>query len=147
MTATFERDDRLRLDTLLHILGLDERHADSYRNHYVTGAAVDVEVVALIELGLVVETDAPAFLPAGDRTFCATARGRSVALAERRRRYPPPSRSHARYARWLNVADCWPISFGDFLRRRLYDEDVMREVLAESRSTWNTLTCGCADDA
>lgn len=108
--------------TLLHALGLDARHTDAWRNCYVGDADPEPEVAELVELGLFVEVDPPGYLPAGSRAYRATDRGRSVALAERARRHPPLSRSKARYERWLDVADCWDITFGDFLRRGLYKE-------------------------
>lgn len=119
------------LDLLLHACGLDEHHRDSNRKHYVTSAAGD-DIPALRRLeadGLMVQTRSPGFLADGDVVFMATDRGGNVARAENNKRNPPPSKFKARYLHFLDVSDAWDISFGEYLKRRLYNPDVMREWL------------------
>jgi hypothetical protein len=106
---------------VLHALGLDEHHEKPWRNHYVSGPEGLDELVAA---GLVEELPAPGFLAPGDRVFGATAAGWTAACQERKARYPKPRRDRARYLRWLECADAYGCSFGEFLQRRLYEEAV-----------------------
>lgn len=47
----------------------------------------------------------------------------AFAVTEKRRGNPPPSRTKARYLHWRRLYDAnYSISFGDYLRRRLYDD-------------------------
>lgn len=112
----------MNLSILLHTLGLDERRANPWRNHYVTSAE-DPDVAALVEAGLMEPTRRPGFLPVGDRVFRVTSAGEAVARTERARLYPPKSRSSARYHAWLDGDGCG-VSFGEFLKRRMYRECV-----------------------
>lgn len=121
------------LDPLLHTLGLDERHADCSRDHYVTEAD-DEALVALVARGLMEKRKAPGFLAPESCCFGATAAGRVEALAERARRYPPPSRSQARYMAWLDVADCYDLTFGGWLKAKLYDPAVVAENIARAEA-------------
>lgn len=109
----------LDLGPMLHALGLDQWHAVPYRNHYVTSAE-DPEIAPLVTEGLMVEVPAPAFLPPGSRVFLATDAGKRAALAEHKRRYPPPPKARARYLHWLDIADVCDVKFGEYLRRRMY---------------------------
>lgn len=110
------------MDTLLHMLGLDADHTEPWRDHYVTSGA-DPEIDALVAAGLVEPARRPGFLHIDDRVFRTTSAGRAAALAERARRYPPPSRDKRRYLGWLRIADVAPdLTFGEYLRRRLYVE-------------------------
>ena len=110
------------MDALLHMLGLDAKRREPWRNHYVCGPSVDAELVSLLAAGLVEEVGSPGFLAAGDRTFRATDAGRRQAIAENARRNPPPSPSKARYLAWLSVHDgpAPDLTFGEFLRQRRY---------------------------
>lgn len=112
--------EALRALLLLHALGLDARHATPWRNHYVTSAE-DPEVAALVAAGLMEPARAPGFLAPEDRVFRVTTEGESFARAERARLYPKPSRSAARYHAWLDGDGCG-VSFGEFLKRRMYRE-------------------------
>lgn len=107
------------MDALLHALGLDERRSVPWRNYYTTDD-YDPEIVSLVSDGLMIEVPAPAFLPEGSRVFIATDAGKRAALAEHKRRYPPPSKARARYLHWLDIADCCDVKFGEYLRRRMY---------------------------
>lgn len=109
----------MNLDPLLHMLGLNEHQSWPTRNHYVTDAT-DPEIAPLIAAGLVEEARAPKFLAEGDHVFRATVEGNRVAVAERKRRYPPPSRSKARYLHWISVADAVGCSFGEWLKKGMY---------------------------
>lgn len=110
------------MSALLHMLGLDAKHIEPWRNHYV-GMGTEAELQPLLADGLIEEVPRPGFCPEGDRVFRATPAGIRAAAAERARRYPPPSRAKARYDGWLTIADCFPdLRFGDYLRRRMYDE-------------------------
>ena len=109
------------MDALLHTLGIDQWHAAPYRNYYVT-MATDAEILSLVATGLMVQAATPGFLAEGDCVFIATDAGRRAALAEHKRRYPPPSKSRARYLHWLDISDCCDVKFGDYLRRRMYAE-------------------------
>ncbi len=102
-------------DILLHTLGLDERHPDAWRNHYVTGDN-DADINALVAAGLMEKTRTPGFLAPEDRNYRVTDAGRVVAAVERRRRHPPKKRT--RYDQWLD-RDCAE-TFGEFLRQRMY---------------------------
>ena len=114
--------DRPHLDALLHMLGLDANHRDSWRNHYVTGND-DEAVARLVVDGLAEPAPTPGFCARGDRVFRATERGRSVAIAENNRRNPPPKPARGRYLAWLRISDVCPdLTFGDYLRRRMYDD-------------------------
>jgi hypothetical protein len=108
------------LGTLLHLLGLDERHKVPWRNHYVTGATVGPAIEALLEAGLVEEARRPGFLPETDRVFVATQAGKEAARAEHRRRFPKLTRGEARYRHWLDYSDATGVSFAEYLRRGLY---------------------------
>jgi hypothetical protein len=110
----------MKLSILLHTLGLDARHTTPWRNHYVTGAE-DPEVAALVAAGLMEPARRPGFLADDDRVFRVTTEGESVARVERARLYPKPSRSAARYDAWLAGDGCG-VSFGEFLKRRMYQE-------------------------
>ena len=107
------------LGPLLHALGLDADHPRPWRNHYVTGDN-DPEIAPLVALGLMASARAPGFLPAEDRVFVATETGRIEALAENRRRNPPPSRGEGRYLAWLRTDGCCG-TFGEYLRGRMYE--------------------------
>lgn len=110
------------MDVLLHTLGLDANHREPWRNHYVTGGT-DADVDTLVAEGLMEPTRRPGFLHVDDRVYRATDRGVTVACAENRRRNPPPSRAKGRYLAWLRIADVCPdLTFGAFLKRRMYDE-------------------------
>ncbi|TAL41403.1 MAG: hypothetical protein EPN91_10840 [Salinibacterium sp.] len=106
-------------DVLLHTLGLDERHHEAWRNHYVTGDN-DPVIAGLVAAGLMEPARAPGFLAPEDRVFRVTDEGKLVAAVERRRRHPPKKRSAARYDHYLNVADALGVSFGEYLKRRMY---------------------------
>jgi len=121
------------MDALLHMLGLDADHREPWRNHYVTGGDAP-EIDALVAAGLVEPVAAPRFLDATDRVYRATAEGERQARIENRRRNPPPSPAKRRYLAWLRLSDAWPdLTFADFLRRRLYDPDVLERDLADAR--------------
>lgn len=96
-----------------------------------------------------VEVPAPSFLPPGQRVFIATNAGKATALEEHERRRPRLTRGQRRYHAWLDVSDAWNITFGEFLRRRLYDPAVMERELIEaeaaSRRSW-LRTYGLDDD-
>lgn len=109
------------MDALLHALGLDERHAVPWRNYYVPRGD-DPVIMPLVAAGLMAEVRAPAFLSKGARVFVATDAGKRAALVEHRRRYPPPSKYRARYLHWLDISDCCDVTFGEYLRRRMYAE-------------------------
>ena len=110
-------------DILLHTLGLSRKDRDGYRNHYVAGDghhAMDA-ISALVADGLMVEARRPDFLPDGDRVFMATERGIAIARVTNRRINPDPPRSKSRYLRWLTLSDVCPdLTFGEYLRRRMY---------------------------
>jgi len=116
------------IDIVLHALGLNEHHdrkKSPTRNHYVTGPTDDA-MDRLVAAGLMEQTRTPGFLADGDRNFRATDKGRAAAIEEWKRRYPPPSkrvaRAKGRYDDWLRCSDCWDITFGEYLRRKLYKE-------------------------
>ena len=102
---------------LLHMLGLDARHRDCWRNHYTTDMNGCPEMAELEAAGLVVERRAW-----GGRCWNATERGKSVGMAENRRINPDPPMSKRRYLHWLRISDVSDITFGEYLRRRLYDD-------------------------
>lgn len=108
----------LNLGPLTHALGLDADHPRPWRNHYVTGED-DPEIGPLVAAGLMAPARSPGFLAPGDRVFVATDAGRVAAIAENRRRNPPPSRSRARYLAWLRTDGCCG-TFGEYLRGRRY---------------------------
>lgn len=115
---------------LLHMLGLDADHREPWRNHYVSGSGHHAEPAldALVAAGLVEEVRRPGFLPDGDRVHMATEAGKRVAIAENLRRNPPPKPAKARYLRWLSLHEVCPdLTFREFLNRKLYREDVLRE--------------------
>lgn len=115
------------IHVLLHTLGLDGNHRDAYRNHFVAGPGHHDEphLAELVAAGLLELAPTPGFLDAGDVVYRATERGRSVAVAANNRLNPPPGRAKARYLAWLRLSDVAPdLTFGTFLRRRLYDEAV-----------------------
>lgn len=107
------------VDALLHTLGLDERRHEAWRNHYVTGDN-DPVIAGLVVAGLMEPARAPGFLAPEDRVFRVTEEGKVVAAVERRRRYPPKTRAQNRYDDYLNVADAYNVSFGEYLKQRLY---------------------------
>lgn len=108
----------MNLDPLLHALGLDANHASPWRNFYITDEPAEVAV--LVANDLMEETRAPSFIPAGSLMFMATPAGKIAAMKERERRYPPPSKYRARYLHYLDIADCCDVTFGEYLRRRMY---------------------------
>jgi hypothetical protein len=111
------------VDALLHMLGLGEKHHTPWRNHYVTSGA-DSDIDELVAAGLAEEVRRPGFLARDARVFAATEKGRDVARVERARRYPRPTRNRARYLHWLDCADAnSDLTFGDYLRQRLYRQD------------------------
>jgi len=123
------------LHVLLHTLGLDANHRDAYRNHFVAGPGHhdEAHIAELVAGGLLELAPTPGFLAAGDVVYRATKRGRSVAVAANNRINPPPGRSAARYAAWLHLSDVCPdLTFGIFLRRRLYDDAVRRRFYGEA---------------
>lgn len=121
------------MDALLHVLGLDADHRVPWRNYYVTSAD-DPDIDALVSAGLAEPTRCPGFLDVSDRVYRATLDGERQALVENRRRNPPPSPARRRYLAWLRLSDAWPdLTFGEYLRRRLYDPDVLDRDLAEAR--------------
>ncbi len=121
------------MGALLHMLGLDADHRVPWRNYYVTSAD-DPEIDALVSAGLAEPTRRPGFLDVSDRVYRATEAGKIAAMTENRRRNPPPSPAKRRYLAWLRLADAWPdLTFADFLRRRLYDPDVLDRDLADAR--------------
>lgn len=105
------------LDALWHTLGLDPARGEMepYRNHYVADSTPPPAIVELLELGLVAVGRRPTFFPAGDVVFCATERGRALAVAEASHHRPRFTRAQLRYRRWL--ADDTGEPFGDWLRR------------------------------
>lgn len=108
---------------LLHALGLDERRHEPWRNHYVAGPGhhAQAAIERLVAAGLMREVRSPGFLPAGDQTYIVTDEGKTVAAVERRRLYPPRKRSAERYHQWLEWgSDAFGVTFGEFLKRRLY---------------------------
>ena len=110
------------LSPLLHMLGLDAKRRDPWRNLYVTGPD-DAKMLALADAGLVYRAVTPGFCARGDVVYMATERGKSVAIAENARVNPPPSRSRARYLRWLDVSDVCPdLTFREYLMRKMYED-------------------------
>ena len=110
-------------DALLHMLGLDADTTEPWRNHFVTDGA-DPCMARLVAAGFAEELRRPSFLAADDHVYGATADGRAEAIREchrRRQARPKPSRAKARYHAWLDCADASGASFGEYLRRRLYE--------------------------
>lgn len=108
------------LGIVIHALGLDARRQDPWRNCYVLDGE-DPEMDRLVLDGLMRETRRPGFLDPGDRVFVATEEGSRHAVAENKRRNPPPTRDRARYLEWLGIRDVYPdATFGDWLRQRRY---------------------------
>lgn len=106
-------------DMLLHTLGLDARRREPWRNHYITGAA-DPTMDALVAAGLMEPAPRPGWIAAEDFPYRATDAGKVAAIAENERRHPKPSRSRARYFHYLDRADAYGCSFGEYLRHGLY---------------------------
>lgn len=109
------------MSALRHMLGLDADHRSPWRNYYVIGEGPNAEIDALVARGLVEQTRRPGFLDISDRVYMATAAGIAEALAENASLHPQRSRSKTRYLNWLNVADALGCSFGEYLKRRLYE--------------------------
>ena len=108
----------MNLDPLLHTLGLDGRHATPWRDRYVT-SATDPEILPLVDAGLMRRGRSPGFLDPAHVVFVSTEAGRVAAIAENARRNPKPSRSKARYLDWLALDGM--VSFGEYLKRRMYE--------------------------
>lgn len=100
---------------LLHMLGIrPDKWPTLYRNGYSTGAADNPDLMALVEMGLVVEHQPFAERLGASRRFSATQEGKAVAIrAWQRIRLSP---AQMRYRIWLEIRDLSPeVSFRDFL--------------------------------
>ncbi len=106
-------------DILIHTLGLDDRHRAPWRNQYVTGAT-DPAMDELVAAGFMEPVRRPGWLAAEDYPYRATDAGKVAAVAENERRNPKPSRSRRRYLHYLEVADAYGCSFGEYLRHKQY---------------------------
>ena len=100
---------------LMHMLGLrPDKRPTLYRNGYVTGAANDPDLTALVEMGLVIEHPPFAQRMGASRRFSATQRGKAVALRVWHRKRLRPAQM--RYSMWLAIRELRPeVSFRDFL--------------------------------
>jgi len=110
---------------LLHMLGLDREHRAPWRNCFVGGPGHhdNADLERLVGAGLIVVTRRPGFLDPSDVVYRATDAGVRAAVEHNQRVNPPPRRSEARYLFYLRVADAYAdLSFGQFLKRRLYDD-------------------------
>ena len=108
-----------QLQILQHALGLDEYgRGKPYRNHF-TGENADCR--ALVALGYMRESPRfPSALSGGDPVFTATDEGRAAVFRDSPEP-PKVSRSARRYEKWLAVSEVYCLSFGEFLRRKLYE--------------------------
>ena len=101
-----------QLHILRHSLGIN--HGDEmYRNHFCTNeATVDwPHCTALVEMGLMTRQKGGT-LTGGDDVFFVTDEGKQVALDSKLKL----TLAQKRYRQWLNVADVFDISFGDWLK-------------------------------
>lgn len=112
------------LHILLHTLGLQPAvDGNIYRNRYVSGPTPPPGMVELVDLGLMVERQRPGWLPADDRSWCATDAGKAAALAEHAATLPRLTRGQRRYRDWLRETDASGESFDAWLRRQGRRED------------------------
>lgn len=112
------------LGVLHHALGLDAYgRGQMYRNHFVTGEASDdhPDCMALVDMGLMTRRPGSP-LTGGDALFTVTGAGKAAALAQSPPA-PKPTRSQARYARYLRISDVTGMSFRQFLA---YEEEGLR---------------------
>lgn len=121
-----ELTDARRLEILRHMLGWPK---PEYRDHFVAYRDTP-DCVALERMeteGLVTRRrPKPGFLDEKSIVFYVTATGRRFVSD---RNPPPPSEGRRRYLRWLDVSDSYPMPFGEFLRRKLYTDDGVRQFL------------------
>lgn len=107
MTAT-----PAQIGLLQHTLGINERHREPYRNHFVAGPGhhdmADLE--QLEAAGLMIRGHRPGFLPGDSIVFYTTEAGRYLALTS----LPEPKKP-SRYDEYLDADGCAGDSFGEFL--------------------------------
>lgn len=114
------------LHILQHSLGRDQygrqtkNGGEDYRNHFVAGADDLLACREAVSLGLMVEHAATA-ISGGDPWFHVTNAGKAY-IAEHSPKPPKVSRAKRRYLDYLNRADLYGISFGEWLKRGFYRE-------------------------
>ena len=123
----------VQADALLHTLGMKEHQRGDTRNRYVTSGAPEPEILELVNMGFMVEAARPGFLAEADRLFMATVAGRIAAeqwqqaqraeqIASRPKVSARKSASKQRYRKFLRVSDVFNVSFGEYLKRKMYLE-------------------------
>lgn len=114
------------LHIIQHALGRDQygrqtkNDGEDYRNHFVAGADDLPTCHEAVALGLMVEHPSNQ-ITGGDPWFHVTDAGKAY-IVEHSPKPPKVSRAKRRYLRWLDVADAYGISFGEWLERGLYRE-------------------------
>lgn len=106
-------------DILMHTLGLDRDRHGSYRNHFVAGPGHH-DMPLLVEAERRGYMKCSAFphsvpLPGDSRVWYCTEAGKARAAAAHAERFPPLTRSKARYRRYLDSCSDY-MSFGDYLK-------------------------------
>ncbi|CAG9177631.1 hypothetical protein [Cupriavidus pampae] len=101
-----------QINLLQHTLGINERHREPHRNHFVAGPGhhdmADLEL--LEDAGLMVRGHRPKFLPEDDIVFYTTEAGRVLAITSL-----PELKKPSRYEEYLRADGCAGDSFAEFL--------------------------------
>lgn len=124
------------LHILQHALGRDQYgrrkpgRADDYRNHFCAGGKDVATCREAVALGLMEERHVARELSGGDPTFFVTDAGKRY-IAEKSPAPPKMNRAKKRYDHWLDVRDAIGMSFGEYLKQRMYEERTM-----SSRGQW-----------
>lgn len=101
-----------QIGLLQHTLGINERHREPHRNHFVAGPGHEdmLDLERLEASGLMIRGHRPGFLPSDSIVFYTTEAGRFLAITS----LPEPKKP-SRYEEYLDADGCAGDSFGEFL--------------------------------
>lgn len=125
MNASKDTSQEILL-VLQHALGRDQYGrrnpglAEDYRNHFCAGGKDVATCRGAVALGLMEERLVARTLSGGDPTFVVTDEGKRY-IATHSPAPPKMSRAKKRYDHWLGVRDAIGMSFGEYLKQRMYE--------------------------
>lgn len=134
-----------QLHILQHSLGRDQYgHGTDYRNHFCAGGADVQACEGLVASGYMRKNEriSGSDLAGGDPVYHVTEAGKRY-VTDYSPKPPKGSRSAARYAEWLEVADVFPgWKFFDWIKAGGYKPEVRERWRQESQDRWDRMWGG-----